>query len=128
MHHVGHHYPVWFCQRLQPRGDVDPVAVDRTVGLLYNVAKMNADSKSHSIIFRHCICGSLQCLLNPKRCCNRPLFDFSANHYAVSSKPYRKIDRKFTLPNPIKFYNYQRNVVLGSLPPGKLIEFVVDGI
>jgi hypothetical protein len=56
------------------------------------------------------------------------LFDFFATHYAASANPYRKIDRKFILPNPINFYNYQRNVVLGSLPPGKLIEFVVDGI
>ena len=34
----------------------------------------------------------------------------------------------FLKSNPIDFYNHHSDIVLGSLPPGILIQFAVDGI
>ena len=49
-------------ESLQSRGDVDPVAVDRAVGLLDHVADVNAKAEAHAPVIRNvssCGCGQL---------------------------------------------------------------------
>ena len=41
------------CEPLQPRGNVDPIAIDRAIGLLDDVAEVHADAKSHAPIVRY---------------------------------------------------------------------------
>jgi len=52
VHRVGHDDPPGLGQGLQPRRDVDAVAVHRAVGFLDDVAHVNADPKTHLPILR----------------------------------------------------------------------------
>jgi hypothetical protein len=47
---VGHRHATRLGDPFQARGDVDAVAVDRAVGLLHDVAEMDADAKLHAAI------------------------------------------------------------------------------
>ena len=46
-HRVGNRDAARLGQPLQPRGDIHPVAIDRAVGLLDDIAEMNADAEAH---------------------------------------------------------------------------------
>ena len=53
-------------------------------GPLCGVAKMNTNSKRHSTVIRHGICGNVQRLLNPERCWNRAGGSFECSEHRVS--------------------------------------------
>jgi hypothetical protein len=58
-------------QRLQSRGGVHAIAIDRAITLLKNISKMDTDAKAHLPIVRGCAMGGLQVVLNRKGCRNR---------------------------------------------------------
>ena len=64
---VGNHDPAWLGQSLEPRRNVDTVAVDRSVLLLDHVAEVHADAKAHAPVLRHCVRSGCQTLLNRQR-------------------------------------------------------------
>ena len=53
-------------QSLQPRGDIDAVAIDRAVVLFSDVSYMHADAKAHLTIIRKVRSQFIQPLLNPE--------------------------------------------------------------
>lgn len=56
---------------MQPRRNVDPVSIHRTVGLLDHLTKVNADAKAHAPIFRDCVSGRPELVLRGKRGAHR---------------------------------------------------------
>ena len=71
-HRLRHHDAASVCHRLQARGDIHPVAVDRAIGLADHVAQVQADAKAHLPLVRHIRHGLLNLLLRRHCRGNRP--------------------------------------------------------
>ena len=67
MRRFGNHHPAGIGQRFEPRRDIHPIAIDRAVGLLDDIAKIDADAKPHAPVLGHIFVGLRQPLLDRDR-------------------------------------------------------------
>ena len=84
LHRVGHRHSTRYRQAFQAGGDVHPITVHRTVGLLEHVAQVHTDPKTHASIGRHAGDKGFEPLLNVERRADRTGCGFEHRQHRVS--------------------------------------------